>query len=40
LSGVGLKYTAVWNAGAVQTKDVPIALEAALSKKTPKFEKL
>ena len=36
----GLKYTAVWNAAAIQTDDMPTAMRAAFQKKTPKFSKL
>ncbi|KAJ9625195.1 hypothetical protein H2204_010582 [Knufia peltigerae] len=36
----GLKYTAVFNAAAINTKDVPVAMAAARTKVTPKFEKL
>lgn len=36
----GLRYTTVWNAGMVQTKDVKDALTGAMQKKKPKFSKL
>lgn len=36
----GLRYTAVWNSGAIQTKDVQSALMSGLEKRVPTFEKL
>ncbi|KAK5048913.1 hypothetical protein LTR84_005334 [Exophiala bonariae] len=36
----GLKYTAVYNAAAVNTKDVPTAMAALRARKVPRFEKL
>ncbi|KAB8229686.1 enoyl-CoA hydratase/isomerase family protein [Aspergillus alliaceus] len=36
----GLRYTAVWNSGAIQTGDVRTALMSGLEKRIPKFEKL
>ncbi|KAK3180242.1 hypothetical protein Dsin_032745, partial [Dipteronia sinensis] len=35
-----LNYTAVWNAGMLQTADIPTALGAAKSKQAPLFSKL
>ena len=35
-----LNYTAVWNAGMLQSSDVQRAMLSGLQKKTPKFEKL
>lgn len=36
----GLRYTAVWNSAALQTKDVSSALLSGIQKRTPTFEKL
>ncbi|KAL2846686.1 enoyl-CoA hydratase/isomerase family protein [Aspergillus pseudoustus] len=36
----GLRYTAVWNSGALQTSDVPTALLSGMEKRVPTFEKL
>ena len=36
----GLRYTAVWNSAALQTKDVTAALFSGIEKRTPTFEKL
>jgi delta(3,5)-delta(2,4)-dienoyl-CoA isomerase len=36
----GLKYTAVWNAAALQTEDVRRAMMAGIQKRTARFEKL
>ena len=36
----GLEYTAVWNAGMLQTDDVMQAVQAGLQKRKPTFEKL
>ncbi|EAW09976.1 enoyl-CoA hydratase/isomerase family protein [Aspergillus clavatus NRRL 1] len=36
----GLRYTAVWNSAALQTKDISAALLSGLKKRTPTFEKL
>ncbi|KAI9758951.1 MAG: hypothetical protein M4579_002691 [Chaenotheca gracillima] len=36
----GLRYTQVWNAAAIQTKDVQLAGRAVMTKKKPTFEKL
>ncbi|PLB41307.1 ClpP/crotonase-like domain-containing protein [Aspergillus candidus] len=36
----GLRYTAVWNSGAIQTDDVPAALTSSMEKRVPTFEKL
>jgi len=36
----GLRYTAVWNAAMVQTKDVKDAMLSGLQKRKPTFEKL
>ena len=35
-----LKYTAVWNAAALQTRDVGEAVEAWKQKRIPRFERL
>lgn len=35
-----LNYTAVWNAGMLQSTDVQRAMLSGIQKKTPKFEKL
>lgn len=35
-----LRYTQVWNAGAVQTSDAKVALLSGLQKRKPTFEKL
>lgn len=37
---IGLRYTAVWNSAALQTKDVSAALLSGIQKRTPTFEKL
>ncbi|KAI9926095.1 hypothetical protein ASPWEDRAFT_38012 [Aspergillus wentii DTO 134E9] len=36
----GLRYTAVWNAAALQTKDIQAAMLSGLQKRIPTFEKL
>ncbi|CAL5867943.1 uncharacterized protein PFLUO_LOCUS2166 [Penicillium psychrofluorescens] len=36
----GLRYTAVWNSAALQSKDVSAAMLSGLQKRTPTFEKL
>lgn len=36
----GLRYTAVWNAGMVQTEDVKRAMLSGIQKRKPTFEKL
>lgn len=36
----GLRYTAIWNAAMLQTKDVKDAMLSGLQKRTPTFEKL
>jgi delta(3,5)-delta(2,4)-dienoyl-CoA isomerase len=36
----GLKYTAIWNAGMLQTQDTKDAMLAGLQRRTPKFAKL
>ncbi|KAL5362435.1 ClpP/crotonase-like domain-containing protein [Aspergillus floccosus] len=36
----GLRYTAVWNSGAIQTGDVSAALTSSMEKRIPKFPKL
>ena len=36
----GLRYTAVWNAGMLQTQDMKDAMMSGLRKTTPKFSKL
>lgn len=36
----GLRYTGVWNSGAVQTNDVTSAILSGLEKRVPTFEKL
>lgn len=36
----GLRYTAAWNGGMLQTGDVAAALTSGLEKRTPRFEKL
>ncbi|OAG44058.1 hypothetical protein AYO21_01515 [Fonsecaea monophora] len=36
----GLRYTAMWNGGALNTKDVPHAIGAIQGKYKPRFEKL
>ncbi|KAF3936948.1 hypothetical protein ABW19_dt0207842 [Dactylella cylindrospora] len=36
----GLRYTAAWNPGALQTADIPIAIKASLTRTKPRFEKL
>ena len=36
----GLKYTAIWNAGMLQTSDVKRAMLSGLQKRKPTFEKL
>ncbi|KIW07590.1 uncharacterized protein PV09_01542 [Verruconis gallopava] len=36
----GLKYTAIWNAGMIQTSDVERAMLSGLQKRKPTFEKL
>lgn len=36
----GLKYTAIWNAGMIQTSDVQRAMLSGLQKRKPTFEKL
>ncbi|KAL2867326.1 enoyl-CoA hydratase/isomerase family protein [Aspergillus lucknowensis] len=36
----GLRYTAVWNSAALQTKDVQAALLSGIQKRKPTFEKL
>ncbi|EWC46896.1 hypothetical protein DRE_03908 [Drechslerella stenobrocha 248] len=36
----GLRYTAAWNSGALQTADIPEAVKASLTKTTPRFAKL
>lgn len=35
-----LNYTAVWNAGMIQSTDVERAMMSGIQKRTPKFEKL
>lgn len=35
-----LRYTAIWNAASIQTKDVPESIEAWQCKRTPRYEKL
>ena len=37
---LGLRYTAVWNGAALQSNDVPAAMQAGLAKRKPTFEKL
>lgn len=37
---LGLRYTAVWNGAALQTRDVSDALLSGIQKRTPTFEKL
>lgn len=37
---LGLRYSAIWNSGALQTKDISIAIETNTTGKTPRFEKL
>ena len=36
----GLRYTAVWNAGMLQTRDVKEAMTAGMERRKPRFEKL
>jgi delta(3,5)-delta(2,4)-dienoyl-CoA isomerase len=36
----GLNYTAIWNAGMLQTQDVKDAMLSGLQKRTAKFSKL
>ncbi|MCJ1405554.1 hypothetical protein MMC11_008782 [Xylographa trunciseda] len=36
----GLRYTGIWNGAALQTRDVPIAMQAGTKKRKPTFEKL
>lgn len=36
----GLRYTAIWNAGMLQTEDVRRAMEGGMKKKKPIFAKL
>lgn len=36
----GLRYTAAWNAGMVQTEDVKRAMLSGIQKRKPTFEKL
>ena len=36
----GLKYTAIWNSGMIQTSDVQRAMLSGLQKRKPTFEKL
>jgi len=36
----GLRYTAIWNSGMVQTEDVKSAMLSGLQKKKPTFSKL
>ncbi|KAH0538953.1 hypothetical protein FGG08_004468 [Glutinoglossum americanum] len=36
----GLRYTSVWNSGALQSKDLSSAMLSALQRRTPTFEKL
>ncbi|KAJ5217912.1 uncharacterized protein N7498_000011 [Penicillium cinerascens] len=35
-----LRYTSVWNGGALQTDDVLVALQSETHKRMPTFEKL
>lgn len=37
---LGLQYQLAYNTAVVQTNDVPNAIKALVSKKTPTFEKL
>ncbi|KAF3917848.1 hypothetical protein ABW20_dc0106051 [Dactylellina cionopaga] len=36
----GLRYTAAWNPGALQTVDIPTAVQGSLTRTKPRFEKL
>ncbi|EPS41522.1 hypothetical protein H072_4542 [Dactylellina haptotyla CBS 200.50] len=36
----GLRYTAAWNPGALQTIDIPAAIKGSLTRSKPRFEKL
>ncbi|KAK6520997.1 hypothetical protein TWF506_001233 [Arthrobotrys conoides] len=36
----GLRYTAAWNPGALQTVDIPAAVKGSLTRTKPRFEKL
>ncbi|KAK6539068.1 hypothetical protein TWF694_010609 [Orbilia ellipsospora] len=36
----GLRYTAAWNPGALQTTDIPLAVQGSLTRTKPRFEKL
>jgi delta(3,5)-delta(2,4)-dienoyl-CoA isomerase len=36
----GLRHTAVWNSAALQTNDIPAAIQATREKSRPRFEKL
>lgn len=35
-----LEYQAAWNGGMLQTKDIPVAVQAAMEKSKPQFSKL
>ena len=37
---IGLRYTAIWNSAALQSKDIPTAMRAGMAKRKPTFEKL
>lgn len=37
---IGLRYTAIWNQGMLQSDDVSAALLSGLQKRKPTFEKL
>ncbi|MCJ1415245.1 hypothetical protein MMC32_001577 [Xylographa parallela] len=36
----GLRYTQIWNGAALQSHDIPLAMQAGMKKKKPTFEKL
>ncbi|MCJ1282769.1 hypothetical protein MMC26_002095 [Xylographa opegraphella] len=36
----GLRYTQIWNGAALQSRDVPVAMQAGVKKRKPTFEKL
>ncbi|MCJ1384584.1 hypothetical protein MMC17_007701 [Xylographa soralifera] len=36
----GLRYTQIWNGAALQSRDVPLAMQAGMKKRKPTFEKL
>ncbi|KAI9673635.1 MAG: hypothetical protein M1817_002272 [Caeruleum heppii] len=36
----GLRYTGIWNSAALQSRDVSMAMQSGMQKRTPTFEKL